>query len=62
MTYIETARFNEVIGLQIGAIQETAHKLNAKCELEELETIVTELESELAALKASMAGMPHRHP
>lgn len=53
MTHIETARFNEVIGLQIGAIREVAHKLDENSDLEELEAVIAELEGSLEA-------MPHR--
>ena len=62
MTHIETARYNEVIGLQIGAIREIVLKLNEKCEMEELEAIIAELEGTIAELKESLAAMPHRHP
>lgn len=62
MTHIETARFNEVIGLQIGAIQEIVHKLNENSELEELEAIVAEMERMIADLKATLAAFPHKHP
>jgi tetrahydromethanopterin S-methyltransferase subunit B len=62
MTHIETARFNELIGLQIGAIQETVHKLNENRDLEELESIVAELESTITDLKRSLAAFPHKHP
>jgi hypothetical protein len=61
MTHIETARLNEVIGLQIGTIQEAAHKLNADSDLEDLEATITQLEVAIADLKASLAGTPHRH-
>jgi hypothetical protein len=62
MTHIETARFNELIGLQIGAIQETVHKLNENRDLEDLESIVAELEGTIADLKRSLAAFPHKHP
>jgi len=62
MTHIETARYNEVIGLQIGAIKEVVHKLNENRDLEELEAIIAELEGTIAELKGSLAAMPHRHP
>ena len=61
MTHIETARFNEVIGLQIGAIKETVHKLNENRDLEELESVVAELEGMIAGLKRSLAAVPHKH-
>ena len=60
MTHIETARYNEVIGLQIGAVQEIVHKLNENLDLEELEAIIAELEGEIADLKGSLAAMPHK--
>jgi len=62
MTHIETARYNEVIGLQIGAIQENAHRLNENCDLEELEAIIAELEGTIVDLKGSLAAMPHKRP
>ena len=62
MTHIETARFNEVIGLQISAIQEIVHKLNENSELEELEAIVAKMEGMIADLKATLAAFPHKHP
>jgi len=61
MTHIETARYNEVIGLQIGAIREIAHKLSENSSLEELEAIIAELEGTVADLKGSLAAVPHRH-
>lgn len=60
MTHLETARYNEVIGLQIGAIQQIAHKLNENLDMEVLETIVAELEETVAALKGNLAGVPHK--
>lgn len=62
MTHIETARYNEIIGLQIGAIKEIVHKLNEDRDLEVLESIAAELEDAIACLKASLAAMPHKHP
>jgi len=61
MTHIETARFNEVIGLQIGAIQEVVHKRHENNDLEELEAIIAELEGTIADLKGSLAAVPHGH-
>jgi hypothetical protein len=61
MTHIETARFNEVIGLQIGSIQETVLKLNENRDLEDLESVVAELEGMIADLKRSLAAVPHKH-
>ena len=61
MTHIETARFNEVIGLQIGAIRQITQKLSENSTLEELEAIVAELEGTVADLKESLSAVPHRH-
>jgi len=60
--HIETARYNEVIGLQIGAIQEIAHRLNENLDLEKLEAAIAELEESVADLKGSLAAMPHKRP
>jgi hypothetical protein len=62
MTHIETARYNEVIALQVGAIREIAHKLHEDRDLEDLESITAELEDAIAALKTSLAAMPHKNP
>lgn len=61
MTHFETARYNEVIGLQIGAIQEVVHKLSENSDLEELEEIIAELEGAIDDLRRSLAAMPHGH-
>ena len=58
--HIETTRYNEVIGLNIGAIQEVAQKLNVNCDLEELEVIIVELEGTIADLRGSLTAMPHK--
>lgn len=58
--HIETARYNDVIDLQIGAIQEVAQKLNVNRDLEELEAIIIELEGTIADLRESLAGVPHK--
>ena len=60
MTHIETARVNEVIGLQIGTVQEAAHKLNAGSEIQELEADISTLEKTVAELKTSLAALPHQ--
>ncbi|HEY5513344.1 MAG TPA: hypothetical protein VIK40_06855 [Geomonas sp.] len=60
MTHIETARVNEVIGLQIGIIQEAARKLNMGSELQELEADIAALEKTIADLKDSLAGISHK--
>lgn len=61
MTHIETARFNEVIGLQIGTIKEIAHTLNANSDIEEIEANIAELERTIADLKANLVGIPLKH-
>ena len=58
--HIETARYKEVIGLNIGAIQEVAQKLNVNRDLEELEAIIVELEGTIVDLRSSLAAMPHK--
>ncbi len=60
MTHIETDRYNEVIGLQIGSIREIAHRLSEDCDMEDLEAIIAELEEAIAGLKGSLAAFPHR--
>jgi cell division protein FtsL len=62
MTHIETARVNEVIGLQIGIIQEAARKLNMNSELQDLATDITALEKTITDLKDTLAGIAHKHP
>ncbi len=62
MTHIETARYNEVIGLQIGSIREIAHRLSEDCDMEELEEIIAELEETIVDLRGSLAAFPHKHP
>ena len=58
--HIETARYNDVIGLNIGAIQEVAQKLNVNRDLEELEAFLVELEGTIADLRESLAAVPHK--
>lgn len=60
MAHIETARVNEVIGLQIGAVQEFAEALNVDCALEELEATLGSLETAVADLKSTLKAIPHR--
>jgi len=43
-THVETARINDLIGLQIGAIQEEAQKLNVDSDLQEIEANIAALE------------------
>ncbi len=60
MTHIETARVNELIGIQIGTIQEEAHNLKANCELQEIEAAVAALEKAITDLKDTLAAIPHQ--
>jgi hypothetical protein len=59
MTHIETARVNEMLGLQIGVIRDAAGKLNGD-DLEALETDIGALEKEIRKLREMIAGLPHR--
>ena len=59
MTHIETARVNELIGIQIGIIQQTARNLNMNRELQEIETDLVALEKTIADLKDTLAGISH---
>jgi hypothetical protein len=60
MTHIETTRYTDVIGLQIGAVREISQRLHEKLAVEELEAIIAELEGTMADLKESLAGIPHK--
>lgn len=59
MTHIETMRLNDLIGTQIGAIQEFALALNIDKDLQEQERLVGELEAALSELKLTMGAIPH---
>ena len=60
MTHIETARVNELIGIQIGIVQQTARSLNMNRELQEIETDIGLLEKTIADLKDTLAGIAHQ--
>ncbi len=60
MTHIETARVNEMLGLQIGAIQDAARRLRGD-DLERLESDIGELEDAIKGLRSIMEGLPHHH-
>jgi cell division protein FtsL len=60
MTHFETARVNELIGIQIGIIQQAARNLNMDRELQEIESDIAALESTIADLKSTLAGVAHR--
>lgn len=61
MTHIETARVNEVIGVQIGAVQAAAQRLRAAGAIEELEADIGALEKAIAELKGVLEALPHQH-
>jgi hypothetical protein len=44
MTHVEISRINDLIGLQIGAIQEEAQKLNVDSDLQKIEANIAALE------------------
>lgn len=44
MSHIETMRLNDLIALKIGAIKEFARTMSVDNELQELETLIAELE------------------
>jgi hypothetical protein len=60
MTRIETARVNEVIGFNVGAIKDAASRLSANGDLQQLEADLLDLENKIAELKDSMAGLPYK--
>jgi hypothetical protein len=60
MTHLETARVNELIGIQIGIIQQAARNLNMDRELQEIEADIAALESTIADLKGTLAGIAHK--
>lgn len=59
MTQIETARVKELIGIQIGVIQQTARNLNLNRELQEIETGLVALEKTIAHLRETLAAISH---
>ena len=59
MTHIETARVNELIGIQIGIIQQSARNLNLNRELQEIEADIAALERTIADLKDTLASISH---
>jgi len=58
MTHIETARINEMLGLQIAVIRDAAAKLNGD-DLEHLEQDIAELENTIKKLREILEGLPH---
>ena len=59
MTHIETARVNEVLGLQIGVVREFIGRLNPQ-NLEQLEKDVIELEGAVRGLREVLDSLPHQ--
>ncbi|MDA8413787.1 MAG: hypothetical protein M0023_08360 [Desulfobacteraceae bacterium] len=59
MTHLETTRINDVIGLQIGAIQEFASELNVESDIEELQANLSKLEKSVAKLNSTLKALPH---
>lgn len=59
MTQIETTRINDLLGLQIAAIQEVAQKLDVDSDFRELEANISALEKRTTALKVSLEAIPH---
>lgn len=60
MTHIETARVNEVLGLQLGVVREFIGRLNSQ-DLEQLERDVAELEGAVRELRGLLDSLPHQH-
>ncbi len=59
MTHIETARVNEVLGVQIGVVRDLSGRLNPQ-DLEQLDKDISELEGAIRELREQLAGLPHR--
>lgn len=59
MTQIETTRINDLLGLQIAAIQEVAQKLDVDSDFRGLEANISALEKRIADLKVSLEAIPH---
>lgn len=59
MSHNETMRLNDLIALKIGAIKEFARTMSVDNELQELETLITELEGATADLKTTLQAIPH---
>ena len=59
MTRIETARVNEMLGLQIGVIRDAAARLNSD-DLERLESGLDDLEKAMKQLREMLVSLPHQ--
>lgn len=60
MTQFATSRVNEMIGINIGIVQEAARRLSTSLELEQLEEEIVVLEKGLEELKRSIASLPYK--
>ncbi|MGB9080249.1 MAG: hypothetical protein WCD00_03040 [Desulfuromonadaceae bacterium] len=60
MTYFNTARINEMLGLQIGVIKNLALRLDGD-NLENLEINLTAMEDAIKNIRSMVEGLPHRH-
>lgn len=60
MTHFETSRVNEVIGINIGIVQEAARRLSPGLELEQLQDEIVALERSIEELKKSIDSLPYR--
>lgn len=60
MTHFDTARINEMLGLQIGAIRDIALKLDEN-NLEQLEKDLVAMEDSIKDIRSMVEGLPHRH-
>jgi len=59
MTRIETARVNEMLGLQIGVIRDAAARLNSD-DLERLESGLDDLDKAMKQLREMLVSLPHQ--
>ena len=60
MTHFETARVNEMLGLQIGVIKDIASKLNDD-DLEQLERDLIVMGDSIKEARSMVESLPHRH-
>jgi Cu/Ag efflux pump CusA len=60
MTHFNTARINEMLGLQLGVIRDIALRLDGD-DLERLEINLTAMEDAIKNLRSMVEGLPHRH-
>lgn len=58
MTHIETARVNEMLGLQIAVIKDIVRNMDGD-DLEKLDMDISELEGAILELKGMIASLPH---